>query len=169
MAKVTQNTQEDISKTLGIRSNQYETYFEDGSGNIKVTVDADVVLPDADNIPIVRVITKYFSQGTVNKLIDVLFKEGTLYDPAFMTELTKSDIRKLLAQFEQKKAQLESQGMKPTEVDIGESEAYVSSNDSSSKDDKVSTSSVNLNQLDQVIKTIALYKQMLETAPDQKI
>lgn len=168
MAKVSQNTQEDISKTLGIRSNQYETYFEDRSGNIKVTVDADVVLPDADNIPIVRVITKYFSQDTVNKLIDVLFKEGTLYDPKSITELTKSDIRKLLVQFEQKKAQLEAQGIRPTEEDIGDSEVYASNNDRSSKDDKFSTSSVNKNQLDQVIDIIALYKQMLETAPDKK-
>lgn len=168
MAMVSQNIQGSISEALSIKSNGYKTYFEDESGNIKVNVDADVVLPDADNIPIVRVITKYFSQDTVNKLIDVLFKEGTLYDPESITEFTKSDIQKLLVLFEQKKAQLEDQGMKPTEAVLGESEAYTSSNESSSKDDKFSTSTENMNELDQVIKNIALYKQMLETAPDKK-
>ncbi len=166
MAMVSQDTRGNLSEVLGIMSDRYETYLEDESGNIKVTVDAGVVLPDADSIPSVRVAAKYFSQDTVNKLIDVLFNEGTLYDPESLSELTKSGILQRLEQLEQKRTALEAQGMKPTKSDIGESKVDASANGSSSKEDTVSSSSGN--QLDQLIDSIALYEQKLETAPDKK-
>ena len=160
-AMASQDVQGSLSEILGITSDHYETSFKDQGGNINVTVDADIDLPDTDRIPIIRVAADSFSQNTVNKVIDALFDDGPLYDPESLSELTKTDIVDLLAQLKQKKAELEAQGMESEKSD-----SAVSDNDGSSNEKEAS--SLSMNQLDQVIENIALYEQLLETAPDEK-
>jgi hypothetical protein len=161
-----QQKQGSLPEVLGVAQNRYETHFQDESGKIKVTVDADVVLPEAGSIPIVRVKSMPFGQDTVNKLVEILFEDGALYDPESLSELTKTDIVELLAQLKQKKAELEAQGMKPEQSENGEIEAEVSDNVGSSNEEVAMSS--NGNRLDQVIETIRLMEQNLKTAPDEK-
>lgn len=165
MAMASQEKQGSLAEVLDVTSDRYKTHLEDKSGNIKVTVDADVVLPDADGMTIMRVAAKPFSQDTVDKLIHTLFKDGALYDPDSLSELTKTDIVKLLTQLKQKKAELEAQGMIPEQSDSSKGEA-ASGNGGSSGEDVADTSSGN--QLDQVNDAIKLYEQKLGTASDKK-
>jgi hypothetical protein len=165
MAMVSQDTQGSLAETLGVTSGRYETYLEDKSGNIRVTVDADVVLPAAGGIPIIRVAAKPFSQDTADNLIDLLFEDGALYTPESLSELTKTDIVKLLTQFKQKKAELEAQGMLSEQSDSSAGEVNISKNNGSENNEDIS---INLNQLDQLNNTIELYEQKLKTAPDDK-
>ena len=165
MAMAPQDMQGSLPKVLGVTAGRYETHLEDKSGNIKVTVDADVVLPDAGSIPIIRVAAKPFSQDTVDKLIGILFGDGVLYDPDSLSELTKTDIVKLLTQFKQIKTELEAQGMVPEQSDSSVGEVNISGNDISPNEEVA----VNENQLDQVNHSIELYEQKLGTAPIEKI
>lgn len=164
-AMAPQDVQGGLPEVLGIPSGHYETNLEDKSGKIKVTVDADINLPDADSIPIVRVAAKPFSQDTVNTLIELLFDDGPLYTPESISELTKTDIIELLVRLKQKKAELEAQGMEPEKSDSIENEASASGNGSSSNEEVAVPSS--MNQLAEVIESIEFFEQMLETAPDE--
>lgn len=49
MAESGQNTAGSLKDRLGIPK-RYESYVENEKGNFKVTIDADVVLPEADSI-----------------------------------------------------------------------------------------------------------------------
>lgn len=166
MAMAAQDTQGSLSEVLGITSDRFETNLKDQSGNIKVAVNADVVLPDADSIPLVRVEAQPFDQQTVDKLIAALFGEGKLYETDSLTQLTKSEISERLTQLKLRKMELEQQGMKPLNSDSGgEREAEASGNSSS---DDMSVEAVEMNQLDMVIEGIKAMERLLETAPDDK-
>jgi hypothetical protein len=52
------------AKVLGIPQ-RYESYIEDETGKLKVTIDADVISPQAD-MPVVWVKAQPFSQDTVD-------------------------------------------------------------------------------------------------------
>ena len=56
-----------------------ESYVEDTKSKFKVTIDADIILPEADAIPIIRVKAQPFGQPMVDKLIAALFYDGKLY------------------------------------------------------------------------------------------
>ena len=139
---------------------RYESYIEDTTGKFKITVDADVIMPDA-NMPIVWVEAQPFGQDTVDRLISALFDGGKLYDPNGMSELKKSEVADRLTQLRLKKAELEQQGMKPLnpveEDDTGEASASSS---------EVMASQGNL--LDSVNESITIYENLLKAAPEEK-
>lgn len=155
-----QDKQGSVSDYLGV-PDRYETHFTDSSGTVEVTADADVSVPDVDDIPIIRVKAQPFSQDIINKLIDTLFDDAPLYESGSLSELTKTDITELLTKLKVKKSELEEQGIKP------EKSGSTDDKQKDSSDENVVTSSTG-NQLDQVIETIALYEGMLKDAPDEK-
>lgn len=163
MAQAAQDTQGNLADVLDVTSDRFETNLKDQSGNIKVAVNADVVLPDVDSIPLVRVEAQPFSQKMVDQLIAALFDNGKLYEPDSLTQLTKSEISERLLQLKLKKAELEQQGMKPLNPD-SEDEGEAAVPDGSSN---IGTPQA-INQLDMVIGSIAAMEELLETAPDEK-
>ena len=155
-----QDKQGSVRDYLGI-PDRYETHFTDSSGTVEVTADADVSVPDVDDIPIIRVKAQPFSQDIINKLIDTLFDDAPLYEPESLSELSKTDITELLTKLKVKKSELEEQGIKP------EKSGSTDDKQKDSSDENVVMSSSG-NQLDQVIETIDLYEEMLKDAPDER-
>lgn len=158
LATSPQERQGTLPEMLGITSNHYEKYLENQNDNVRVTVDANIVLPDAESLPIVRITSQAFSQATVDKLVGALLGEGQLYDPESLSELTRNDIAALLVQLNQRKAELEAQGMQPT---VTEPATTADSNGA------VAISGA-MNQLDGVIASIAFFEDKLDTAPDAR-
>ena len=158
LATSPQEQQGTLAEVLGIMSNHYEKYLENHNDNIRVTVDANIVLPGAGSLPIVRVTSQAFSQTTVDKLVEALLGEGQLYDPDSLSELTRSDIVALLVQLNQRKTELEAQGMQPTVTDS------ITGADSN----EAVAMSGTMNQLDGVIASIAFFEDKLDTAPDTR-
>jgi len=158
LATSPQERQGTLPEVLGITSNHYEKYLENQNDNVRVTVDANLVLPDAEGLPIVRINSQAFNQATVDKLVGALLGEGQLYDPESLSELTRSDIAALLVQLNQRKAELEAQGMQPT---VTEPATTADSNGA------VAISGT-MNQLDGVIASIAFFEDKLDTAPDTR-
>lgn len=139
---------------------RYEASFQDAAGNVKVTVDAQIIMPDADAVPIVRVKPKAFRQEVADKLIRGLFDEGTLYTPDSLIQLSKTDIVQLLTQLKKRKSELEAQGSKPSTQDkktakSGQSGGAVAEEGTA-------------NQLDVVIASIEYYEDLLVSVPDEK-
>lgn len=143
---------------------RYETYLEGGGGTIRVTVDAQVIAPEADRVPIIRVGALTFSQDMVDRLADALFDDGPLYTPDSLSMLTKSEIEQLLIELKRKKAELEAQGMTPTSRDGAEGEASVSEENGSQGLQSVMVE----NRLDRVIHAILSYEEILTEAPEEK-
>lgn len=55
-----------------------------------MTADAEIVLPDAEKLPTVRVIPADFSQETVDRLYDYLVGDTVMYEMSSLR--TKTDI-----------------------------------------------------------------------------
>jgi hypothetical protein len=160
-----QNTAGDLKTRLGVPE-RYESYIEDATGKLKVTIDADIVLPQADSIPIVRVEARPFDQQTVDKLIELLFEDGKLYDPYPLSEMTKAEISDMLMKLAARKAELEGQGLKPSLPDTGDPEATIAP-DEPQESSYVSMASSG-NRLDMVNEAIYSLKELAKTAPDGK-
>lgn len=142
---------------------RYESYVEDAKGGFKVTINADIILPEADSLPIIRVEAQPFDQQTVDRLIDVLFEPGQLYEPYRLAELTKSEISQLLDKLAVQKMELEHQGMKPLNPDTMGYEP------NATEAPQPSSGSVrNGNQLDQINASIKALGQQLDDAPQDK-
>lgn len=143
---------------------RYESYVEDAEGGFKVTIDADVILPEADGIPLIRVEPQPFDQSTVDKLIEALFDGGKLYTPESLSRETKAELAGLLEQMKLKKLELERQGMKPHNQDSS-SVAEAKASTSGKNEDTMSRT---LNKLDMVIEGIQGLEKRLQNAPEEK-
>ncbi len=151
-----------LAERLGIPE-RYESHIEDARGNFKVAVDANITLPEADSLPIIRVEAQPFDQQTVDRLIGVLFEPGQLYEPYRLAELTKSQISQLLAQLAVRKMELEHQGLKPLNPDTMGYEPNATEAPQPS-----SGSARNGNRLDQINASIKALEQQLDDAPQDK-
>ena len=168
-----QNTTGSLTERLGIPS-RYEAHVKNKKGNLNVAIDADIILPKTNAVPLVRVEAHPFGQPVVDKLIAALFKEGKLYESDALSEMTKSEISERLVQLKLRKAELERQGMKPLNQPLspnsGESDsgigAFEAESKSSSKKDEAAA--VSMNQLDMVIESIKGMEELIKTAPDEK-
>lgn len=89
---------------------RYEDAFASAGGELQVTVDADVTVPDADKVPIIRVKPANVTQEQVYALMDTVV-QGELYD--FDTPETKAEIADKIVAAKQKLAE------GPTEEDEG--------------------------------------------------
>ncbi|MGE5493681.1 MAG: DUF6034 family protein [Burkholderiales bacterium] len=161
-----QNTAGDLKTRLGVPE-RYESYIEDATGKLKVTVDADIVLPQADSIPVVCVESRPFDQQTVDKLIELLFEDGKLYDPYPLSEMTKTEISDMLMKLAARKVELEGQGLKPSLPDARDPEAAIAPDEPQQSAENVSMSASG-NSLDMVNEAIYSLKELAKTAPDEK-
>jgi|GEM_PF-3830473 hypothetical protein len=90
---------------------RYEAEETNARGNFRMVADADIVLPEADSIPIIRVEAQPFEQPVVDALIDALFNEGPLYDPGLLSEMTQSEIGSEITRLQQRRMALTGQGL----------------------------------------------------------
>ena len=81
---------------------RYEDAFASTGGELQVTVDAAVTVPDADKVPILRVTPANVTQDQAYALMDTLV-QGELYD--FDTPETKSEIADKIVAAKQKLAE----------------------------------------------------------------
>ncbi len=102
---------------------RYEDAFASTGGELQVTVDAAVTVPDADKVPIVRVTPANITQDQAYALMDTLV-QGELYD--FDTPETKSEIADKIVEAKRRLAE------GPTEDE--ENTVYLSADDDSGED-----------------------------------
>jgi predicted secreted protein len=152
-----------LADRLGV-PDRYESYVEDAKGSFKVTVDAAVILPDADSLPIIRVEAQPVDQQAVDKLIAALFEPGKLYDPYWLSELTQSEIAPMLARLRADKAKLEQQGVRP----LNPAPDSAAPNATGLPQPYETSIAEAGNQLDQINQTILALEQQLQTAPETK-
>ena len=145
---------------------RYESQVEDTKGKFKITIDADIILPKTDRIPLVRVEGRPFDQQTVDKAIAALFDDGKLYETESLNRQTKSEISEMLIELKQKKIELEQQGLKLSYPSSSEDdEEPIEENHGDSSMDVAATE---MNQLDMVMETIKLLEEEQKRAPIEK-
>ena len=88
---------------LGIPEEHYVFNSELSDGRLKINVDADISIPEADKIPIRKVSIGAFSQETVTGIFQYLFDGDPAYDMN-QARMTKSDYEKLILNSRQKLA-----------------------------------------------------------------
>lgn len=66
-----------LANSLGIPSDRYTYVATDTSGEVKVEVDAEVLVPDVDYLPIVRVTARSFSEQDVENIYEALCSGAT--------------------------------------------------------------------------------------------
>ena len=87
--------------TLNEKLDIPETYtasLQDAKENLQVNVDAGFELPDKDNLPTAKVGMDTFSQGTADKLMELLLQGETLYELESSLQYTKADIEERLVE-----------------------------------------------------------------------
>ena len=72
---------------------------------IAIKIDADVILPDQENLPVAKVERGYFSQDEMDQMIDALFGDAPLYDASVTT---KDELEKRLVSIKRSSTDLES-------------------------------------------------------------
>lgn len=92
---------ESLSARLG-DPEHIEREFASTDGSLTVTVNADVVIPDAEKAPLIRVTSGTITQADADILMDTLVRD-TLYEPD--TQPTKADLEQAIAETERKLAQ----------------------------------------------------------------
>lgn len=140
---------------------------QDAAGRFTAEMDAAIVLPDANDIPIVRVQAQPFDHGTVEKIKDYFFDDGPFYDPEALYEETKPELVEILAKLKARKAELEGKGMKPMhpELEAGE-EVTEETGNQNDHSETVQMSASNI--LDMVNESIQFIQKKLPSALEQK-
>lgn len=144
---------------------------QSGDGKFKASVDADIVLPDADSIPIVRVEGQPFNQETVEKIKNIFFDDGKYYDPDALSGETKAELTDALVQLKQRRSRLKQQGMSPLHPELDNGGADETADASGSPESSAPGNAASMsayNPLDQVNESIAFIEKMLSTASDQR-
>ena len=169
-AKSYQDPKGSLKERLDV-PDKLQTSVQSENGKFKTTVDANIVLPDVNSIPIVRVEGQSFDQQTVEKIKGIFFDNGKCYDPDALSEETKTELIDVLAQLKQRKSELEQQGMKPLHPEL-ESDTENNTQDATNgMDNGVSDETANMsafNSLDMVNDSIAAIEKKLPTALDQR-
>jgi hypothetical protein len=83
---------QDVAQEVSDNAEEYKTEIEDDTLNVKVNVDASVVIPDATNLSIMRVSQKEISQEFLDKVREALAPGVTFYDGSTLDIDTKQDI-----------------------------------------------------------------------------
>lgn len=100
MDKLIEQAQDDENSAGMEDMKQYDTWqttLEDESLNVKISVDAQVDIPETDQLSVIRVRQKQISQETLDKIREELTQGETLYDGAILMEGTKSSIERDIA------------------------------------------------------------------------
>ncbi len=99
-AQETPEASETQQETLAQRLDAPEMYaadFEAYDGDLTVSVNADVIIPDAAGISVTRVGRHYFTQEEADRMLDVFLQGATLYD--IDPSLTKAQIQEKLVMY----------------------------------------------------------------------
>lgn len=141
---------------------------QDAVGRFTAVMDADIVIPDVTNIPIVRVQAQPLNHETVEKIKDYFFDDGPCYDPEALYEETKPELVEILAKLKARKVELEGKGMKPLhpELENGQETNEQSSPQSDDSNETVQMSAYNM--LDMVNESIQFIQKKLPDALEQK-
>ena len=127
-------------------------------GRFNVSVDADIVMPDVNSIPIVRVEGRAFDRENVKKIRDLFFDDSKFYDPYALSEETKTELIETLSQLKQRKSELKQQGLKPLHPELDsdtESNAQSTTNSGGNNASDEAVSMSVYNPLDMVNESIA--------------
>ena len=96
------NAQDDaglvIRDTIGVPES-WEMSIMVTSENLSIDIDADILVPEVEEIPIVWASAADFSQGTIDGLIDVLYADETPYEIQYGAS-TKSQIEARIVELE---------------------------------------------------------------------
>ena len=95
---------------------RYEAQVANAKGSFRMVADANIMLPEVDRLPIIRVEAQPFEQPVVDVLIDTLFDEGPLYDPIQLSEMTQSEISSEIARLQVLRVALTGQSMSDFET-----------------------------------------------------
>ncbi len=141
---------------------------QDTSGRFTAKMDAAIVIPDVNDIPIVRVEAQPFDHGTVEKIKDYFFDDGPYYDPEALYEETKPELVEILAKLKARKAELEGKGIKPLhpELESGEDPDETSNPQNDETNQTILSSAYNM--LDMVNEGIQFIEKKLPEALEQK-
>ena len=85
---------------LGIPDEHYAFNSELADGRLKINVDADIRIPEADTIPIRKVSMGVFSQEAVTGIFNYLFEGEQAFDIS-QTRMTKADYEKRILGYRQ--------------------------------------------------------------------
>ncbi len=132
--------------------------FKDQSGKIKFSVDAEVIVPDAEASKIIRVTAHEITQEEVDRWTEVLFADETLYTLESFDQLTKGKITEELLKLKKQLAVLgEFEGETVTAVEIPANDADGESEEATVKE---------YTKADQLREAIAGYEELLKSAPE---
>lgn len=88
---------------LGVPTGRYHFESTGLNGQLQIMVDAEIQLPDTDDMPIIRVSSGSLSQEIVTAAFNYLFPDEKPYDVSNRI-LTKADIEKILLDYKRKLA-----------------------------------------------------------------
>ena len=92
--------------TAGADAQRYSFNYESKDGRVKISADADVILPDADKIPMYHLKAATFSDAEAKAIFDYLFHGKEPYRISGYP-LTKSDADQILLEQKEELAKLE--------------------------------------------------------------
>ena len=104
------NSLEDKSLTVGEQISAPETIkieFQDTTGELTFSVDAKVILPDADHLKTIRITSHEITQEEVDTWTEVMFAGETLYTIDSFASMTKKEITEKLLESKKRLAQLD--------------------------------------------------------------
>lgn len=132
--------------------------FKDQSGKIKFSVDAEVIVPDAEASKIIRVTAHEITQDEVDAWTELLFADETLYTLESFDQPTKGKITEELLKLKKQLAELgEFEGETVTAVEVPANDSNGESEEAIAKE---------YTKADQLREAIAGYEELLKSAPE---
>ena len=83
---------EEMSQEVVVNYNTYETTIQDDNLHVKVEVNAQVDIPDTDQLSVYRVKEQMITQELLDNVRLTLIPDVTLYDKAVLMQITKTEI-----------------------------------------------------------------------------
>lgn len=89
-----------VAHSLGIPSGRYTYAATDASGRVKLEVDAEVLLPDVEYLPVARITGRSFTEQDVENIYDAVCQDATPIDedapmPRFVYQHTLDELMEL--------------------------------------------------------------------------
>ncbi len=89
------------TSVLSVPTSRVEFSATGADGDLVITVDASVDIPQSDQLPMIRVTSKGFDQSIVTQIFHTVFAGQTVYDHSSDAGRPKSDIEKSILQMQQ--------------------------------------------------------------------
>ena len=155
---------EDKSLTIGEQLSAPESVkmnFKDQTGKLKFSVDAEVIVPDAEASKIIRVTAHEITQDEVDTWTEVLFADETLYTLDSFEQMTKEEITEELLKLKKRLAELgEDEDGKVLYEDV----PAISEDSQGAAEQPVAVT-----EGDELRMIIKNYEEQLKTAPEKPV